>query len=194
MDEFLKLEYERCLDLLKHYDERQVALARFATGLSAAVAGLIFGVHDLREDVAASFWGFASLFAGTASLGLAVIFLSMIQNRLYFVFPARQANSIRAFMLKELEGRHFENQMYLSTTFSAFNFRSVHSMINLFVCLQVGAALSLFVYAAGRQGGAPCWWFWTTTVLGVAASAVLFISSGIYLKAQSLKAADRAIH
>ena len=44
----------------------------------------------------------------------------MVQNRLYFVYPARQVNAIRRTMLGQLTTEFAENQMYLTTDVRPF--------------------------------------------------------------------------
>ena len=120
MDEFLKLEYEKCLELLKHYDERQLSLLKFTTGVSSSVISLVFGFHAISPAAQPYFWHFAAVLTGVTSLGLLAVFIAMVQNRLYFVYPARQVNAIRGAMLPKIQSEFSNNQMYVTPNVPAF--------------------------------------------------------------------------
>jgi len=138
MDEFLRLEYESCMDLLKYYDERNVSLMKFTTGVSSAVVSIVFGFYALGTNANQYFWHFASVLTGIVGLGLIAIVVALVQNRLYFVYPARQINAIRNTMLSTVEDCFSSNQMYTTTDVRAFKFLSLHALMNLLVTLQVG--------------------------------------------------------
>ena len=87
MDEFLKVEYEGCLDLLKHYDERHLSLVKFATGVSNSAVTLIFGFYALSSNAHSHFWYFAAALAGTAAIGLLTVFAAMVQKQVVFHLP-----------------------------------------------------------------------------------------------------------
>lgn len=193
MDEFLKIEYEQCMELLKYYDGRQISLARFATAISAAVASVIFGVNDLRTEVSENYWGFVALLSCVTALGLTTIYLGMVQNRLYFVYPARQVNWIRKVMLDRLGEQARGNQMYTDSTFGAFRLRSAHSLANLFVCLQVGIFVALSVFALGSQAGRSEFLFLISTLVGVVGASVLFGASARYLVVHGRRHPDERV-
>ncbi len=48
-----------------------------------------------------------------------LLYLAMLQNRLYFVFVARQPNAIRGYLIKVAAEWFEKNQMYTSTNFPA---------------------------------------------------------------------------
>ena len=61
MDEFLKVEYEQCLDLIKYYDERHLSLLKFAAGIATGVVSIIFGFQELGEGTSQIDWRFVAL-------------------------------------------------------------------------------------------------------------------------------------
>ena len=124
---FLHKEYELCFEQLRFYDERQTNLLKFLFTLTSAVSGAQFALYKLFGAPTREFFvclGFLSLVVVTASL---LIFMSMIQNRLYFVFMARQINAIRGYLLAREAPEFTENQLYTKTDFSAVKPFSVHT-------------------------------------------------------------------
>jgi len=117
VEDFLKVEYEQCLALMKFYDERQMSLMKYTTGLSSSVISIIFAFHKLNSTSIQADWGFIFLISSITSLGLIALFVAMVQNRLYFIYPARQVNAIRKSMLENVNVKEVfqNNQMYLTT-------------------------------------------------------------------------------
>ena len=194
MDDFLKTEYEGCLDLLKHYDERHLSLVKFATGVSNGAVTLIFGFYALSSDAHSHFWYFAAALSGTAATGLLTVFAAMVQNRLYFIYPARQVNAIRRAMLGNLVTEFSDNQMYLTTDVRPFKFLSMHTLMNFLVALQVGVflAFSWFAMTVDFAEVAPSI---VRALIGAALTTVLvFGLSAVYLIITGRYHPDRAIH
>lgn len=126
-------------------------------------------------------------------MGSLLIFLSMLQNRLYFVFMARQINAIRGHLMKHEAPMFTENQLYTKTDFSAIKPFSVHTY------KLIGAAFitALFVgsstYAIFQLAGCNSSWCSVGIVfLGVFLG--LAIGGYFYLKTQGAKSADQAVH
>ena len=141
---FLHKEYELCFEQLRFYDERQTNLLKYQVTLTSAVATAQYALLKLFNSLTHEFFlslVFLSVIVLTGSL---LIFLSMLQNRLYFVFMARQINAIRGFLTKHEAPMFTENQLYTKTDFSAIKPFSVHTY------KLVGAAFitSLFAYSA----------------------------------------------
>ena len=194
MDEFLKTEYEGCLDLLKHYDERHLSLVKFATAVSNGAVTLIFGFYALSSDTHSHFWYFAAALSGTAAIGLLTIFAAMVQNRLYFIYPARQVNAIRRAMLGSLVTEFSDNQMYLTTDVRPFKFLSMHTLMNFLVALQVGVflAFSWFAMTVNFADVTPSI---VRALIGAAFATVLvFGLSAMYLIITGRHHPDRAVH
>lgn len=116
MDDFLKTEYEQCLSYMKYYDDRQLSFLKFSSGISGSVVSVIFGFHKLGGRATQFDWDFISLVAGVTTLSLLTLYIAMIQNRLYFVYPARQVNAIRRTMLKKVENEFNDNHMYTDSS------------------------------------------------------------------------------
>ena len=147
MDAFLQVEYEECLDLLKHYDERHISLVKFTTGVSSSAVTLILGFYSLSSNALPYFWYFAAVLAGIAAIGLLALFAAMVQNRLYFIYPARQVNAIRRAMLDKLVPEFSDNQMYITTDVRPFKLMSLHTLMNFLVALQIGVLLAFSWFA-----------------------------------------------
>ena len=194
MDEFLKTEYQGCLDLLKYYDERHLSLVKFTTAVSSSVVSLIFGFYTLSPSTHPYFWHFAAALTGIAAIGLLAVFAAMVQNRLYFIYPARQVNAIRYSMLGQLTTEFSNNQMYLTTDIAPFKLLSLHTLMNFFVALQIGTLL------------ASCWFAMTVDfshvtpsivralIVATSAALILFALSAFYLIQRGQYHPDKAIH
>jgi len=152
MNEFLKLEYEQCMALVKYYDERYHTLVKFAAGLSSGVPTLLLGFYGLGNKVAAMFWDVAVFVFLVTMIGLVSILAAITQTRLYFVYPARQINAIRGEFLQTEAKEFTNNQMYLDTSFNAFRWSSSHTIQQAMVALQIGlfAGLTSFAWNAAE--------------------------------------------
>lgn len=194
MSDFLETEYKECLALLKYYDERHQSLLKFSAALSSGVPTLLLAIHGLKDLPSQTFWTFTFLISVASSIGLLVIFLTMVQTRLYFIYPVRQANAIRKYFLSLDENKFSENQMYLSTNFSAWKAKSTQTITNLFVCLQVGLFIgcSVFAYVFPRNllEQPIC----ISSVVGFVSSLIFFGWSSYYLWKSSKYHPDKSIH
>lgn len=194
MNEFLKLEYEQCLSLIKYYDERHQALVRYCAGVSSAVPSLLLGFYQLGADVTPHFWSFTALVAGITTIGLLAIYTVLIQTRLYFVYPARQVNAIRKAALKEVADIFDCNQMYTDIRFNAFKWSSSYSLLNIFVALQVGAFLGLTVFALCVNSLSRRWLTFIAITIALVTAALIFSISGRYLYIRSRSHPDVSVH
>ncbi|MCF6267010.1 MAG: hypothetical protein L3J57_10740 [Desulfuromusa sp.] len=194
MNEFLKTEYEQCLSLIKYYDERHHALVKYASGLSGAIPSLLLAIYQLGDNTNQYFWQFTLIISFLTALGLLSIFTVLIQTRLYFIYPVRQVNSIRRYSLKELNDSEFKNQMYLNTSFNAFKWSSSHTLLNLFIAMQVGvfAGLSMYSYMVSKSIEECI--ISTSLGLGLLTALILFGSSALYLFQNSKYHPDKSIH
>jgi len=192
MDEFLRIEYEQCLDLIKYYDERHQSLVKFCAGLSSAVPSLLLAIYQLGGQAAIHFWEFAALIAGVTSIGLLALFTVLVQTRLYFIYPVRQVNAIRRVGL-DSQTVFSNNQMYLDTNFNAFKWTSSHTLLNAFVALQIGAFVSMLTYSLcmGSYGEVR-----VTPVagIGLVTSILAFGASAWYLHTKSKLHPDKSVH
>lgn len=193
MNEFHKLEYEQCYDLVKYYDERHQSLVTYASGLSSAIPSLLLAIYQLGDKAIANFWNFTAIIAAVTAIGLLSLFTVLIQTRLYFVYPARQVNSIRKFCLDKF-GEGLPNQMYLNTTFNAFKWSSSHTLLHLFVAMQVGAFIGIGLYASQFGNIEHHSLIAQSATFASIATAVLFFGSAWYLHSNSKKHPDQAVH
>jgi hypothetical protein len=191
--DFLMKEYELCFEQLRFYDSRHSDILKFLFTLTSAVATAQFAIYKFFKTPTKGFFMCQTFLSSIVFIASALLFLSMLQNRLYFVYITRQINAIRKFFL-ETEAHEFkDNQLYTSTDFPAFKPFSVH----IFQLLGAALISSLFagvsaysVYPALDRP--PCWWFAATVFLLVALVEVIV---GItYLALLGQKTADEAIH
>jgi hypothetical protein len=73
----------------------------------------------LFHGATGGFFRFAAILSGLVFIATLLLFLALLQNRLYFVYVARQLNAIRGYLM-QVEAHDFKNnQMYTSTNFPA---------------------------------------------------------------------------
>lgn len=190
---FIHTEYQMCFEQLRYYDTRQEEILKYLITLVSAVATAQFAVFKLFEKPTPGFFSAQSFLSLVVFAGSVLLYLMMLQNRLYFVFVARQINAIRKHMLQTEAVKFTENQMPTSTSFSAFKWSSVHT----FQLLGAAFISSLFagasVFGLFHVAQSPC--VYTTSILvflGVGTSEL--IGGALYLKIESAKSADEAIH
>jgi hypothetical protein len=177
MNEFLKLEYERCLDLLKYYDERQLSLTKFTVTGSSAIVSALFALSTAKGLSNPEFWRFAAMLSGTAGIGLLTIYAAMVQNRLYFVYPVRQANAIRRKMMELVVNEFADNQMYLTTNVRPFKFLSLQSLMMGLVAMHVSAFLVGARFCIAHSFNPPIVCITCDAVLFSISTALLFLAS-----------------
>lgn len=194
MNEFLKLEYEKCMDLVKYYDERHHSLMKFAVGLSTGVPTLLLGIFGLGSNIASVFWDVAAFICLVTMVGLLSIQAAITQTRLYFVYPARQLNAIRRESLRTVAKDFADNQMYLDTTFNAFKWNSSQTIQQAIVALQVGlfAGLALFAWNAVSTNRASN--IITSSIVALLTAVLVFLVSARYLTQKSSFHPDKAVH
>jgi hypothetical protein len=191
-NEYLLKEYEFCFDQLRFYDTRQETLLKYLCTLTSVIATAEFAVYQLLHGATVDFLECEAVLCGLVFIATLLLLLAMVQNRLYFVFVARQLNAIRGYLMEVAADGFKKNQLYTSTNFPALKPLSVHTF------QLVGAALisSLFAGAAiygvvARSGGKPDL-FAASTALGV---LIVEVGGGmLHLNLQSKKTADKAIH
>lgn len=194
MHEFLKTEYEKCIELLRYYDERHHTLVMFTAGMSSGVPSLLMTLHGLTGTAAQYFWEFSALVSAITALGLLSIFTVIVQLRLYFVYPARQVNALRKMFLSETCGQFSENQMYLDTSFNAFKWNSAHTLLNVFVSLQIGAFFGLTLFCLNIKDTEKLLLIYYSGGFGTLAAITTFGLSARYLYTKSKQHADVSVH
>lgn len=190
--EFLYREYQQCFEQLRFYDERQLSLLRYLFALvTAAVAGQ-FAVYKVVGDAGAQFFRCVAMLGALLLAATILVHIALVQNRLYFVFVARQINAIRRYLLAEESPSFRDNQLYTSTTFPAARFLSLHSytlvcsafLASLF-CASIGYGLSNLAWGITS--------LWVVNIAFFAPGLALFWGGYFYLNGFSSKSADRVI-
>ena len=190
---FLHTEYQMCFEQLRYYDTRQEEILKYLITLTSAVATAQFAVFKIFETPTTGFFSAQSFLSIVVFVGSILLYLMMLQNRLYFVFVARQINAIRKYMLKTEAVEFMENQMPTSISFSAFKRSSVHTL------QLIGAAFISSLFAGASVFGLfhvlqfpYVYTAFVLVFLGVGTSEA--IGGALYLKNESAKSADEAIH
>lgn len=191
--EFLYKEYELNYEQLRFYDSRQSNIFQYLFTLTASVAAAQFTLYKFFTEPTQVFYQCHLFLSVIVFLATLLLFLSMLQNRIYFVITAKQLNAIRKHLL-ENESPEFENnQLYISTDFPAVKLCSVHTLqligAVLISSLFAGSSMYALLPAINLQaslGGA---------ILVFIIVAGIEISCGFtYLDNQGKKTADKAIH
>ena len=185
MDKFDEIEYEQCLASLKYYDDRHLSLLKFATGISSAVPPVVYALYNLDVETDLDYWNFVIFLSLITALGLSALFVAMIQNRLYFIYPARQVNSIRKSQFLGENPPLFQNQMYTDVDINAFKWMSSQTLINVFLSFQIGFFFGMahfsmnikeFTYDSSMYGSLS---------VVVIMALVIFCFSSLYLSIKS---------
>lgn len=191
--EFLLKEYDLCFEQLRFYDTRQEGLLKYLFTLTSATAAAQFAVLQFLGSPTDTFFaaqGFLFLVVFTASL---LLYLMMLQNRLYFIFIARQINAIRKHMLETDAVAFAENQLYTSTSFSAFKWASVHTLQMLGAAMISSLFAAVSIYGILHFLKAPCAMISAILVL-MAVLVTEVVGGAAYLKNASAKDADAGVH
>lgn len=193
MNSFLEKEYEMCFEQIRFYDERQNELLKYLFTLTSAVAAGQFAIYKVLGSESREFFLCLAFLSGVVFVATILIYLSMLQNRLYFVFTARQINAIRGFCLAQDAPDFKGNQLYTSTDFRAIKPFSVHTYFLLGTSFLSSAFGALAVYSAF------CLWSQSRCILiGVLSFVVLLLATLLggyfYLRLRGSQSADEAIH
>lgn len=192
-NEYLHKEYELCFVQLRFYDERQVNLLKFLFTLTSTVATAQFALYKLFGSPSRDFHLCLTFLALVVFVGSLLIFLSMVQNRLYFVFIARQINAIRKHLLREEAPNFVENQLYTKTDFSAIKPFSVHTYLLLGSAFLTSLFAGVCVYGLCQATTSnPCWPGAFSAFL--LSTLALTVGGFQYLKNQGDRTADKAVH
>lgn len=206
---FIELEYQECYDQLRYYDTREEQLAKYIITLASSVAtiqfallsvfafqgtGVTFYANLLGSPDGTLFFGAQSFLSFIVFIGSLIILAMMVQNRMYFVFTARQLNAIRKYFLSTQSPSGFsDNQLYTSTDFSAFKLCSVHTVM-LFGAVIVSSGFAAITYfGISRALNMD----FSSTVFGLVFIIVGIVEAflgAFYLITKSDKSADSAIH
>ncbi|GBE04595.1 hypothetical protein BMS3Abin10_00211 [bacterium BMS3Abin10] len=193
---FLLKEYEECFNQLRYYDDRQLSLLKFSITISSSIATAILALYNIFGITSETFWLILMFLGCLVSFGLCLITAAMVQNRLYFIYPTRQVNAIRQFMISNNIPEFLEhNQMYLDSKFPAFKWRSIQTIMivgnNVLATVYFALSILSFYKIKNSMGeislDAVFWW-------SIIFFFLLFLSSSIYLIIKGKKNSDAAIH
>lgn len=191
--EYLLKEYELCFEQLRFYDTRHESLLKYSFSLTSAVATAQFGIYQLLHGATAAFFQCGAFLSGLIFITSALLFLAMLQNRLYFVYVARHINAIRGYLM-EVEAKGFKgNQMYTSTDFPALQPLSLQTLQILGTALISSCFAGASAFAIRpAMGGEPR----LTLGIWILLLALLLEVGGAiaYLESSGRKPADEAIH
>jgi hypothetical protein len=191
--DYLLKEYELCFQQLRFYDERHNDILKYLFSLTSLVATAQFAVYKFVQGPTRSFFACQAFLSFIVFVVSLLLYLAMLQNRLYFVFTARQINAIRDFFMHSKAGEFNNNQLYTSTNFPAFKPSSVHTFQLIGAALISSIFAGISTYAAlPACGGTQSPGFGITMALVIAG---LEIAGGIkYLSDGGKGAADETIH
>jgi len=192
-NEFLYKEYELNYEQLRFYDSRQSSIFQYLFTLTASVATAQFALYKFFTAPTPEFYKCHLFLSTIVFIATVLLFLSMLQNRLYFVFTARQLNAIRAYLLKTDTPGFQNNQLYTSTVFPALKLLSVHTFqlvgAVLISSMFAGSSMYALFPALNRQPS------WGCSIFVFILITIIEILYGFrYLYTQGRKTADEAIH
>lgn len=142
-NEYLIKEYELCFEQLRFYDERHEKILTYTFNLTAAAATAQFAIYKLLNGATAGFFAFAAILSGLIFVATLLLFMAQLQNRLYFVYVARQLNAIRGYLMNVDAIGFRNNQMFTNFDFPALKPFSVHTFT------LIGSATISSLFAGG---------------------------------------------
>jgi hypothetical protein len=191
--DYLLKEYELCFAQLRFYDERHESILKYMFSLASAAATAQFAIYQYLHGATVAFFWCVAFLSGLVFFSTLLLAMAMLQNRLYFVFVARQLNAIRGYLMRVAAGGFKDNQMYTSTDFPALKPFSVHTFQLLGAALISSVFGGIMAYALRSALGCD-----PRIITGAAACLLIFAAevwAGIgYLAAQGRKKADEAVH
>ena len=192
--DFLIKEYELCFEQLRFYDNRQENLLKYLFTLTTSVATAQFAIYKLIHTTDSRFFIFQSFLSVIVFIASTLLFLSMLQNRLYFVFVAKQINAIRGFFLSTDSADFKNNQLYTSTSFSALKVFSVHTFQMIGAAMLCGLYAGSFSYGLASLSQSYDYKNIYSVTVFIIVSFLFTVGGSIYLFINGRKKADEAIH
>jgi len=191
--EYLLKEYELSYKQLQYYDDRQNDLMKYTFTLTSSVATAQFAVFKFFNGVTKDFFTFQTTLSVIVFVSTLLLYLAMLQNRIYFVYMARQLNAIRGYLMATEAAGFHNNQLYTSTNFSPLKPSSVHTFQLLGVTFISSLFAGISAYAFSSALGNDCSIFIACIVAAVVEIAEL-LGGIIYLSSANKKTADHAVH
>jgi len=192
-NEYLYKEYELSYKQLQFYDSRQSDILKYLFTLTSAVATAQFAVYKVVQGFTQTFLACQVFLSVVVFIATLLLFMVMLENRLYFVYMARQLNAIRGYLMQTEAGDFRNNQLYTSTDFSAFKPLSVHTFQLLGAALLSSLFAGLSVYALYPALGTEANAVVSFVVFFIVAAAEI-LGGMKYLASSGRKTADEAIH
>lgn len=191
--EFLIKEYEMCFEQLRFYDTRQEELLKYMFTLTSAAAAAQFAVLQFLGKASTIFFSAQGFFCLVVFIATLLLYLMMLQNRLYFVFVTRQVNAVRKHLLETDAPTFGDNRMWLASDFPAFKWGSVHTfqMVGAVTISALFAAAAAFgCFQAVSCGSASL----TAAIVFVVVGLAEALGGALHLKRKGARSADEATH
>ena len=189
--DFLLTEYECCFEHLRYYDTRHTATLKYLISLASAVAAALFALYKYFAAPTAHYCSLQALLAAVVWVGSLLLYLSMVENRVYFIRIARQINMIREYFLKSDAAEYRpRNQLWRNPQMPMFRIGSLQTLqlmgaaftSSVFFGLSLGSLLS----ANGMDN---------PLILGIAGAFVCFMcvfgGSAVYLRNRSNESVNK---
>jgi len=192
-NEYLMKEYELCFEQLRYYDDRNTNMLKYLFSLTSAVATAQFAVYKFLQGPSQGFFVCQVFLSSVVFVATLLLYLALLQNRLYFVYIARQLNAIRGYLMENEAPNFRNNQLYTSVDFPALKPGSVHTFQLLGAALLSSLFAGISAYSLYPSlGQAPCFATAFTTFILVLLAEIM---GGVaYLAGAGKKSADQAIH
>lgn len=192
-NDYLHKEYELCFTQLRYYDEKNASTLQYLFTLTSSVATAQFAVYKFLGGPTRGFFGCHGLLSCVVFVATLLLYLTMLQNRLYFVSMAKQLNAIRGYLMETEAGDFGGNQLYTSTDFPALKPSSVHT----FQLLGSAFLSSLFAgstaYSLNPALGSEA--SFSSAVLSFIVVLFAEVGGGIkYLASSRGRSADEIVH
>lgn len=192
-NEFLYKEYELCFEQLRFYDNRNSDLLKYLFTLTSAVATAQFAVYKFLKGPTHGFFACQAFLSIVVFIATLLLYLAMLQNRLYFVYIARQINAIRGYLMQTEAVSFKDNQLYTSTNFPALKPSSVHTFQLLGASFLSSLFAGVSVYALYPALGNSTYPY-TSLFIFVLVWLAEVIGGILYLSRTGKKTSDDAIH
>ena len=98
---------------MRFYGERHEKLRSYTFNLTAAAATAIFAIYKLLSGAAVGSFEFAGTLSSLIFVATLLLFMSQLQNRLSFMYVARQLNVIRGNLMSVDAAGFKNNRLYI---------------------------------------------------------------------------------
>jgi hypothetical protein len=170
-----------CFEQLRFYDSRSSDLLKYLFTLTSSVAAAQFAIYKINQSFDERFYACQAFLSIVVFIASLLLFMTMLQNRLYFVFTARQINAIRGFLLRTDSPAFSDNQLYTSTDFPALKPSSVHTFHLIGAAMLCGLYAGSFLYGVFSSFQINnCAFFWAIVTF-LLVSIVSSVGGAIYL-------------